>query len=400
MPKKKNPDNRSVDTRAVRAGYEPEAAYGAAIPPIYQTTTYAQTAPDESKGHTYSRSSNPTVRVLEERLAALEGTPLHALATSTGMSSILLLGATTLQSGDEVVIGDCVYGGTVRLFRNTFEKFGVKVRFEDTADVDTLKDAVTKKTKLLLIETPANPTLKVTDIAACADLVHDRGGLLAVDNTFLTPILQRPFELGADVVIHSTTKYIDGHNATVGGALLTDDDELHERFKFDQNSLGLILGPFDAWLTLQSVKTLPLRIQKQTANAETLAKRLAGHDAVDQVHYPGLPDFAGHDIAKRQQDGWGAMLSFEPVGGYDVAHAVARHVKLWTLAENLGAVESILTHPASMTHADVPADHRTKVGITDGLLRLSVGLEGIDELWADLEQALQGATKEADAVAR
>lgn len=397
---KKDVDKRSVETRAVRAGYEPEAAYGAAIPPIYQTTTYAQTAPNESKGHTYSRSSNPTVRVLEERLAALEGTPLHALATSTGMSSILLLGATTLQSGDEVVIGDCVYGGTVRLFRNTFEKFGVKVRFEDTADVETLKDAVTKKTKLLLIETPANPTLKITEIAACADLVHARGGLLAIDNTFLTPILQRPFELGADVVIHSTTKYIDGHNATVGGALLTNDEELHERFKFDQNSMGLILGPFDAWLTLQAVKTLPLRIRKQSEAAATIAQRLEDHPDVERVHYPGLKSFAGHKAAKIQQDGWGAMVSFEPAGGYDVAHAIARNVRLWTLAENLGAVESILTHPASMTHADVPADHREKVGITDGLLRLSVGLENVDELWADLEQALKKATKEAGAVAR
>jgi cystathionine beta-lyase/cystathionine gamma-synthase len=339
------------------------------------------------------------VRVLEERLAALEGTPFHALCTSTGMSSILLLGASVLQKGDRVVIGDCVYGGTVRLYRRTFARFGVDVAFADTADSETLKDAVTAGTKLVLVETPANPTLKVTDLAAAADVAHDAGALLAVDNTFLTPVLQRPFEHGADVVVHSTTKYVDGHNATVGGALLTRDERLHEAFAFDQNSLGVILGPFDAWLTLQGCKTLPLRIRHQTANAERIAQRLAAHPKVGRVHYPGLKDFPGHAVAARQQDGWGAIVSFEPTGGFRAADAVARAVRRWTLAENLGAAESILTHPASMTHADVDAKHRAAVGITDGLLRLSVGLEDVDELWDDLAAALDTSTREERPVA-
>jgi cystathionine beta-lyase/cystathionine gamma-synthase len=378
----------SLESRCLHAGYEPEAAFASLNPPIYQTTTYAQAAPNQTKGFAYSRSGNPTVRILEERLAALEGTPLHAMATSTGMSSILLLGAATLKAGDEVVIGDCVYGGTVRLFRNTFAKFGVNVRFTDTSDAETLKQAISSRTRLLLIETPANPTLKITDIRQAADIIHDAGGLLAVDNTFLSPVLQRPFEHDADVIIHSTTKYIDGHNATVGGALLTRDEDLHARLLFDQNSLGVILSPFDAWLTLQGLKTLPLRIRQQSQTAHTLATRLARHPAIERVHYPGLSDFAGHDVARRQQDAWGAILSFEPKGGYQAAHDIATRVRLWRLAENLGAVESLLTHPASMTHASVPAEHRARVGITDGLIRLSVGLETEDELWAALEATL------------
>jgi cystathionine beta-lyase/cystathionine gamma-synthase len=388
----------TLATRCVHAGYEPEAAYGSLVPPIYQTTTFAQDAPNRSKGFTYSRSGNPTVRVLEERLAALEGTPLRAACTATGMASILLMGASVLKSGDEAVVGANAYGGTRRLFRNTFERFGVRVRYVDTSRPDDVEDALTPRTRLLLVETPSNPTLSITDIRDCAERVHDRGGLLAVDNTLLSPALQRPFEHGADLVVHSTTKYIDGHNATVGGALLTQDSQMHDRIVFDQNSLGVTLAPFDAWLTLQGLKTLPLRLARQCRTAESLARRLATHPAVARVHHPSLPDAPGRDVARRQQDGWGALVSFELAGGGPAADRLARAVRLWRLAENLGSVESLLTHPGTMTHAAVPPDERRRLGITDGLLRLSVGLEDEHELWNDLKDAFeQSAEVPADA---
>lgn len=378
---------RHFETDAVHAGYEPESAYNSLLPPIYQTTTFKQDDPNVTKGYSYSRSGNPTVTFLEKRLAQLEGARQPALCFGTGMAALTTLGTALLKAGDRVVIGDAVYGGTVRLFDNTFRKFGVDVEYVDAADLGATRRAVTRGTRLVIVETPANPTLKVTDLRGVAQIAHEAGALLAVDNTFLTAYYQRPLDLGADVVVYSTTKYIEGHNATTGGALLTHDAPLYEKFKFDQNALGVILSPFEAWLTLQGLKTLPLRLQQHSRNAQALAQWLEAEPRVARVHYPGLASFAGHKISMRQATGHGGMLSFELKAGFEAAQRLMKGVRLIALAENLGAVESIITHPASMTHASMPADLRLRAGIGDGLVRLSVGIEHTEDLIADLSQA-------------
>lgn len=382
---------RGFATRCLHAGYEPEAAFHSLNPPIYQTTTFWQPSPNVTKGYTYSRSGNPTVSVLERRLGDLEGAAHPAVCFNTGMAALACLGATLLRAGDRVLIGDVVYGGTVRLFRNTFEKFGVRVDFVDTADAEEVERALRKPTRLVLLETPANPTLKITDIAAVAERAHRANATVAVDNTFLTALYQRPFDLGADVVVYSTTKYIEGHNATTGGALLTHDAALHERFRFDQNALGLILSPFEAWLTLQGLKTLPLRLPRQTQTAHALARWLERDPRVSRVYFPGLLSFPGHRVHQRQATGHGAMLAFELHQGFEAARRLMENVRLVRLAENLGAVESIITHPASMTHAAVPPDARRHAGIADGLVRLSVGIEDPRDLQRDLAHALDQA---------
>ena len=382
---------RRFETDAIRAGYEPEPGFHALLPPIYQTTTYLQQGPNETKGYAYSRSGNPTVSVLERRLAALEGATQPGLCFGTGMAAITCIGTALLKQGDRVLIGDAVYGGTVRLFNNTFQKFGVHVEYVDTSDLGALKRALGTPTRLVIIETPANPTLKVTDIRAVADLAHAAGALLAVDNTFLTALYQRPLELGADIVVYSTTKYVEGHNATTGGGVLVHDQRLYERLKFDQNALGIILSPFEAWLTLQGLKTLPLRLAQHSRNAQAVAEWLEKDPRVANVNYPGLPSFAGHVVSARQSSGHGGMLSFELRDGFEAGVRFMKAVRLFSLAENLGAVESIITHPASMTHASMPAELRKKAGITDGLVRLSVGLEHIDDLKADLAAGLEAA---------
>lgn len=379
------------ETRCVRAGYEAEPGFNALLPPIYQSTTYLQTAPDVHKGYSYSRSGNPTVSVLERRLAALEGASQPGLCFGTGMAALTCLGSSLLKAGDRVVIGDAVYGGTVRLFNNTFRKFGVDVAYVDTSDPSAVRVALNTPTRLVLIETPANPTLKVTDIRGVAEAAHQAGALVAVDNTFLTACYQRPLDLGADIVVYSTTKYIEGHNATTGGALLTNDPKLYEAFKFDQNALGIILSPFEAWLTLQGLKTLPLRLERHSSNAQAIAEWLERDPRVARVNFPGLPSFAGHAVSQKQATGHAGMLSFELRGGFEAGVRLMKAVRLVSLAENLGAVESIITHPASMTHASMPADLRRRAGIGDGLVRLSVGIEHVDDLKADLAQALDAA---------
>lgn len=380
-------DNYQFDTLALHAGTYPDQATGAILTPIYQTTTYRQEAVGQDKGFTYSRSANPTVSALERRLAALEGADC-CTCYGTGLAATTALCLALLSAGDRVVVSQAVYGGTVRLFREVLEKFRVEAEFVDTSDEHALTNALRQPTRFLFIETPANPTLRVTDIALAARLARQADALLIVDNTLLTPALQRPFEWGADVVLHSTTKFIEGHNATVGGALITRDAELHERFLFARNAIGAIQSPFPAWLTLQGTKTLPLRMARHSESALRIAGFLMAHDQVTKVIYPGLESFPQFELVQRQQRSGGALIAFEVDGGVETGIRLMNSVRLCALAENLGAAETLITHPASMTHADVPPKQREVAEITDGLVRLSVGLEDPLDLMRDLDQAL------------
>ncbi len=377
-------------TLALHAGTAPDPATGAILTPIYQSTTFVQEAVGVHKGFTYSRSGNPTVAALERRLAALEGAE-HASCFATGLAATTVLALALLKSGDRVVVSDVAYGGTIRLFGQILPPFGVQADFVDTSDPVRLGEALRVPARLIFLETPANPTLKLTDIAEAARLAHAAGVLVAVDNTILTPVLQRPFELGADIVLHSTTKYIDGHNATVGGALVTRDAEIHERLLFLRNAIGAIQSPFNAWLTLQGVKTLPLRMERHCENALRVARFLEEHPRVTRVCYPGLDSVPQREIARRQHcagGAGGALLAFEVEGGTPAGIRVLNNTRLCALAENLGSAETLITHPASMTHAAVPVEQRLATGITDGLVRLSVGLENPDDLITDLRRAL------------
>jgi cystathionine beta-lyase/cystathionine gamma-synthase len=386
--RREGPDsNLNFDTLALHAGIVPDPATGAILPPIYQTTTYRQEAVGRDKGFTYSRSANPTVSALERRLAALEGAEF-CTCYGTGLGATTALCLALLRAGDRVVVSQAVYGGTVRLFQQVLGKFGVEAEFVDTSDEQALTNAVSKPTRFVFIETPANPTLKVTDISLAARLAKKAGTLLIVDNTLLTPALQRPFDLGADVVLHSTTKFIEGHNATVGGALITRDAGLQEQFYFARNATGAIQSPFPAWLTLQGIKTLGLRMARHSENALCVAKFLLAHDRVAKVIYPGLESFPQFELAQRQQRNGGAMIAFELNGGVEAGIRLMNSVRLCALAENLGAAETLITHPASMTHADVPRVQREAAGITDGLVRLSVGLEDPRDIINDLGRAL------------
>ncbi|SRR6266496_2417235 len=377
------------ETLALHAGTPPDPTTGAMLTPIYQTTTYRQEAVGRDKGFTYSRSGNPTVAALERRLAALEGAEFCS-CYATGLAATASLCLALLRAGDRVVVSQAVYGGTVRLFQQILEPFGVEADFVDTSDEETLKATLNEKpTRFLFIETPANPTLRLTDIKLAARLAKEAETLLVVDNTLLTPALQRPFDLGADIVLHSTTKFIEGHNATVGGALITRDAELHERLAFTRNAIGAIQSPFPAWLTLQGVKTLPMRMARHSESALQIARFLEGHEQVTKVIYPGLESFPQLELAQRQQRTGGALIAFEVKGGVEAGIRLMNSVHLCALAENLGAAETIITHPASMTHADVPPEQRQAAGITDGLVRLSVGLENPLDLIADLAQALR-----------
>ncbi|HVL87971.1 MAG TPA: PLP-dependent aspartate aminotransferase family protein [Candidatus Thermoplasmatota archaeon] len=374
-------------TRSVHAGRRPDPTTGAVLAPIYQVTTFAQEAPGEHKGYAYSRTANPTVVALEERLADLEG-GVGALAYGSGIAAVDAI-LRLCDAGDHVAIGETVYGGTIRLARDVLARHGVRASFVDLGDPGALERSFGERTRLVLSESPANPTLKVVDLAAVSRIAHAGGALHVVDNTFCTPYLQRPFDFGADAVVHSTTKYLDGHNATVGGAVVVRDDvALLERLRWLRNATGAIQSPFEAWLTLQGVKTLPLRLDRQCANAQRVAEFLAKRKDVARVLYPGLPDFSGRALVQRQQRRAGAVVSFEPRGGRDAAVAFLRALRLFTVAENLGSVESIATHPATMTHASVPPDERARRGITEGLVRLSVGVEDPEDLLADLSQAL------------
>lgn len=381
-------NNYGFDTLALHGGTSPDPVTGAMLTPIYQTTTYAQKSVGQDKGFTYSRSANPTVSALERRLALLEGAEF-CTCYATGLAATTALCLALLRAGDRAVVSQAVYGGTVRLFQQVLAPFGVEADFIDTADEEALAHALGAPARLIFIETPANPTLKLTDIQLTSRYARAANALLVVDNTLLTPALQRPFDFGADIVLHSTTKFIEGHNATVGGALITNNRDLHDRFTFIRNAIGAIQSPFPAWLTLQGVKTLPIRMLSHCENALKVARFLESHPRVSAVFYPGLESFSQYELAQRQQTAGGALIAFELEGGVNAGIRLMNSVRLCTLAENLGAAETIITHPASMTHADVPPIQRQAAGITDGLVRLSVGLENTEDLIADLEQALE-----------
>ena len=383
-------------TSVIHAGLSADPATGALLTPIYQSTTYLQEAVGVHKGFTYSRADNPTVAALERALGALEGTP-PAVCFATGMAAISALFLSILKSGDHAVISDVVYGGTVRLFQQILNGVGITASFVDTSRPEEVERAITPHTRIVFIETPANPTLKLTDIAAVARVTKRAGILLAVDNTFLTPVLQRPLELGADISVLSTTKYIEGHNATVGGSVATKDQALIDRLRLVRKTLGCIQSPLESWITLRGLKTLPVRMQRHSENALAVARWLEQHPSVERVYYPGLESFPQKELADRQQALPGGMLSFEVRGGTEAGTAVMNSVKLCSLAENLGAVETLITHPASMTHADVPPETRAAIGISDGLVRLSVGLESPRDLIADLEQAFRAAASRSKA---
>ena len=376
-------------TKQIHAGVRPDPETGAILTPVYQSTTFVQNSVDEylAKGYSYSRSGNPTVSALEEKLAVLED-GVGCTAYATGMAAIQVVLQACLNAGDHAVVSDVAYGGTYRLCTKVFRRFGVEFSFVNTADTAAVEAAVRENTRLILTETPANPTLKLTDIAAVSAIARARNIPHAVDNTFLSPFYQKPLDLGADISIHSTTKYFDGHNATVGGAVITGTEALDESIRFIQNASGVIMSPWVAWLTLQGVKTLSIRMERQSANAQAVAEFLETHSKVAQVAYPGLPSFEQYDLARSQAGGFGAMLWFEVKGGVEAGKRLMDSVKLCALAENLGSVETLITHPVTMTHADVERAERQRVGITDGLVRLSVGLEDVEDLIGDLGQAL------------
>lgn len=372
-------------TIAIHAGNEPDIATGAVSVPIYQTSTFAQESLGVNKGYEYARTKNPTRTALERNIAALEGAK-HGFAFASGMAAI----DTTLRllkSGDHVILGDNTYGGTFRLFDRILSNYGIEFDLVNTSDAADLEPAFKPNTKMVFVETPTNPVMTVTDLAAVSNIAHAHGAKVVCDNTFLSPYFQRPIEHGVDIVVHSTTKYLNGHSDSVGGFVALNDDKDAEWIGFVQNSAGAILSPFDSFLVLRGTKTLSVRMEAHDRNGQMVANFLAEHPRVQQVHYPGLTSHPQHEIAKRQQSGFGGMVSFE-TGSLDNAKKVASSVKLCTLGESLGGVESLMCHPASMTHASVPAERRAALGITDGLLRMSVGIEDIEDILSDLDQAL------------
>jgi cystathionine beta-lyase/cystathionine gamma-synthase len=372
-------------TRCIHAGQEPDPTTGAIMTPIYQTSTYVQEALGRHKGHEYARTSNPTRSALEANVASLES-GRAGFAFASGMAAIDAV-ATLLQVGDHVVVTDNTYGGTYRLFERVRSRCGVTFSYVDTADVAAVEAALTPSTRMLFVETPTNPILRLTDLQALCRFAHAHDLPVVVDNTFASPYLQRPIELGADLVIHSTTKYLNGHSDGVGGIVVAVRDDHIEWLKFVQNAAGAILGPFDSWLVLRGTKTLALRMAQHNINGVALAEFLAAHPAVERVYYPGLPSHPQHDLAKRQMNGFGGMLAFD-VGSLDKAKTVLERVRLLALAESLGGVETLISHPASMTHASVPPERRQALGITDSLLRISVGVEDVEDLKEDLARAL------------
>jgi cystathionine beta-lyase/cystathionine gamma-synthase len=377
-------------TKQIHAGVVPDAVTGSILTPIYQATTFVQPSVDEylSKGFSYSRSGNPTVKALETKLTVLEN-GAACTCYATGMAATQAVIQATLSAGDHAIVSDVAYGGTYRLCTTVYRRFGVEFSFVNSAEPEAVRRALKANTKLIFTETPANPTLKLTDIRAVSDIARERNIPHAVDNTFLSPYYQRPLELGANISVHSTTKYFDGHNATVGGAVVVDSAELDKKVRFVMNAAGVIMSPFVAWLTLQGIKTLSIRLDRQSANAQAIAEFLEKHPKIERVAYPGLKSFPQHALAKKQASGFGAMLWFEVKGGVRAGKKLMDSVKLCTLAENLGSVETLITHPVTMTHADVEAAERKRVGITDGLVRLSVGLEDVEDLIADLRAALE-----------
>ena len=375
-------------TRAIHAGQEPDPTTGAVMVPIYQTSTYAQEALGKNKGYEYARTHNRTRASLEGNLAALEG-GRHGLCFASGLAATTTL-LMTLSAGDHVVAGNNLYGGTYRLMEKVMRRLGLAFTFVAASDPDAVERAFQPATRLVVVETPTNPMMQLTDIAAVSERARRRGIKVVVDNTFMTPFFQRPLELGAEVVLHSVTKYLNGHSDMVGGALVTNDDALAEQLRFLQNAAGAVPGPMDCWLALRGTKTLAVRMERHEQNAQVLALYLSTHARVTRVLYPGLPSHPQHELARRQASGFGGMISFVPGdGSLEAGRRVFDRFKLFTRAESLGGVESLVCHPASMTHASVPREDRLAIGFADGLLRLSVGIEDIADLREDLDQALQ-----------
>ena len=377
--------SRGFSTRAIHAGQKPDPTTGSVAVPIYQTSTYVQDELGRHKGFEYARVQNPTRFALEENLAAIEGGATgHAFAS--GMSAIATL-MTMVKSGEHVVFSRNVYGGTFRFMTQVLDRYGVESSWVDSTDLDNVRAALRPATKMLYVETPTNPMMEVTDLAAAAELAHSNGLLLAVDNTCMSPYFQRPLELGADVVVHSTTKFLNGHSDSIGGALVAKSAEVGEWFYFVQKSEGAILSPFDSFLVLRGIKTLGVRMERHEANTRALVDLLVEHPKVGEVFYPGLAAHPGHEAQKRQASGFGALVAFE-LGSYEAAKRFLDAVEVLSLAESLGGVETLTCHPASMTHASVPAERRAELGISDGLVRISVGIEDLDDLAADVAQAL------------
>jgi cystathionine beta-lyase/cystathionine gamma-synthase len=376
-----------IATKFIHAGAEPDPSTGAIMTPIYQTSTYVQEAPGKNKGFEYARSQNPTRKALEEALAIIENGK-YGLAFSSGVAATDAV-IKLLEPGDEVIAGTDMYGGTYRLFTKVFEKFGIRFIYVDATNTELIKKAVTSKTKLIWLETPTNPLMSITDIPAVATIAKDAKALLCVDNTFATPYLQNPLDLGADIVMHSSTKYLGGHSDVIQGSLSMNDTALREKLYFLQKSCGAVPGPMDCFLVLRGIKTLHVRMQQHCVNGEKIAYWLRNHAAVGKVYWPGFEDHPGHGIAKKQMRGFGGMISFIlKDDSIEKAMKVLSSTKLFSLAESLGGVESLINHPASMTHASIPREERIKNGLPDSLIRLSVGIEDADDLIEDLSQAI------------
>ncbi len=382
--RRRHDEGHGFETLAIHAGQEPDPRTGAVVPPIYQTSTFAQDAVGSPRlGYEYSRSGNPTRDALQEALAAVEG-GRHGLAFASGLAAEDTLLRALCQPGDHVIIPDDAYGGTYRLFAKVAERWGLNFTAAHLSDVDTVRAASVARTRLIWVETPTNPLLGIADIAALAQAAHDRGALLVVDNTFASPYLQQPLSLGADIVVHSTTKYIGGHSDVVGGALVVRDEALAETLAYHQNAMGAVSGPFDSWLTMRGLKTLGVRMDRHCANAERVVEYLSRHKSVRSVLYPGLPDHPGHDVAVKQMRAFGGMVSLR-LGSAEKAIDMCNRAKLFVLGESLGGVESLIEHPGRMTHASVAG---SVLEVPDDLVRLSVGIETVEDLLADLEQAL------------
>lgn len=377
------------DTKVVRAGITPDPTTGSIVPPIYETATYVLDEVGRDKGFDYTRSSNPTRQVLEDNLAAIEGGK-YGICFSSGMSAVDAV-SKMLSAGDHMVCSDDVYGGVSRHFNKVLTRYGLTFTYVDTSEPETVRQAIRPETKMLWVETPTNPLLKVTDIEAMSAIAKQHGLYFGVDSTFATPAFLRPLEMGADIVMHSTTKYLSGHNQLIGGVIITDREDIRDEMKFIQKTIGAVPSPFDCWLTLAGVKTLHLRMARHAENAQRVAEFLEAHDKVARVSYPGLPSHPQHEIAKAQMSGFSGMISFELTGGIPAGTALMNGVELCALAESLGAVETMITHPATMTHAEVPEEDRRARGLSDGLVRLSVGIEDCDDIIADLAQALEKA---------
>tara|TARA_B100001013_G_scaffold146816_1_gene86875 strand:+ start:501 stop:1643 length:1143 start_codon:yes stop_codon:yes gene_type:complete len=375
------------DTKIVRSGIKPDPTTGAIVPPIYQTATYVLPEIGRDLGFDYTRSSNPTREILENNLAGIEGGKFGTCFAS-GMSAVDSV-MKLLKKGDHVVCSDDVYGGVSRHFNNILVNYGLSFTYVDSSNPENVENAITSVTKLLWVETPTNPLLKVTDLNAMSQIAKNHGILFGVDSTFATPVFLRPFEFGADIVMHSTTKYISGHNQIIGGIIITNDKEIHEQMKYVQKTIGAVPSPFDCWLTLLGVKTLHLRMERHASNAQAVAEFLESHPQVEKITYPGLPSHPQYLIAKEQMDGFSGMISFELKDGIPAGKTLMNSVKLCSLAESLGAVETMITHPATMTHVDVPEEERHARGLTDGLVRISVGIEDVDDIIDDLKQALE-----------